>query len=152
MSSPLNPVSPINPANMITTPAQEPQAEVTSSPAEVQTTTEAAQPTQTKQETSQSTTAVAPAPSAGNTTTTQQQSVPKGKVLVPGFGIVLSLELLNKPIQQQQIQLNDALEYQQELPYELRGNQEYLFELINNGNGDNFFNMFVITLNKFMVK
>jgi hypothetical protein len=77
-----------------------------------------------------------PAPTA--TTTTQETTqtpttpqAPKGKVLVPGFGIVLSLETLNKPMQIQQIQLNDALTYQQELPYELKGNQGILLELLS---------------------
>jgi hypothetical protein len=77
-----------------------------------------------------------PAPTA--TTTTQETTqtptalqAPKGKELVPGFGIVLSLEILNKPMQIQEIQLNDALAYQQELPYELKGNQGILLELLS---------------------
>jgi hypothetical protein len=58
-------------------------------------------------------------------------SVPKGKALVPGFGLVMSLEVLNNPIQMQQEQtLSLSLEYQQELPYELRGNQNLLLEFI----------------------
>jgi hypothetical protein len=72
-----------------------------------------------------------PAQPAGATPTTSQPQTPKGKELVPGFGIVLSLEILNKPMQIQEIQLNDALAYQQELPYELRGNQGILLELLS---------------------
>jgi hypothetical protein len=65
--------------------------------------------------------------------------VPKGKELVPGFGVVMSLEILNKPMQTQEIQLNDALAYQQELPYELRGNQNFLLQLIADTDvGDSF--------------
>ena len=66
-------------------------------------------------------------------------SVPKGKDLVPGFGIVMSLELLNAPITFQQQQLEIALDYSQELPDGIRGNQNFLFEIISNGNSDNFF-------------
>jgi hypothetical protein len=76
----------------------------------------------------------ASAPSAENTTSTSatpQVSVPRGKALVPGFGLVMSLEVLNNPIQMQQEQtLNTLLEYAQELPYELRGNQNLLLQFI----------------------
>jgi hypothetical protein len=66
-----------------------------------------------------------------STSTTAQVSVPKGKALVPGFGLVMSLEVLNNPIQMQQEQtLNTLLEYQQELPYEFRGNQDLLIQFI----------------------
>jgi hypothetical protein len=86
----------------------------------------------TTQQTSTST--GASAASAENTTSTQatpQVSVPKGKALVPGFGLVMSLEVLNNPIQMQQEQtLSLSLEYQQELPYELRGNQDLLIQFI----------------------
>ena len=83
---------------------------------------------------STSTSKDASAPSAENTTSTSatpQVSVPKGKALVPGFGLVMSLEVLNNPIQMQQEQtLNTLLEYAQELPYELRGNQNLLLQFI----------------------
>jgi hypothetical protein len=86
----------------------------------------------TTQQTSTST--GASAASAENTTSTQatpQVSVPKGKALVPGFGLVMSLEVLNNPIQMQQEQtLSLLLEYQQELPYELRGNQDLLLQFV----------------------
>jgi hypothetical protein len=52
----------------------------------------------------------------------------------------MSLEILNKPMQIQEIQLNDALAYQQELPYELRGNQGVLLQLITEGNISDAFN------------
>jgi hypothetical protein len=68
-------------------------------------------------------------------------SVPKGKDLVPGFGIVMSLELLNAPITFQQQQLEIALDYSQELPDGIRGNQEFLTELITQGSATNLFDI-----------
>jgi hypothetical protein len=43
--------------------------------------------------------------------------VPKGKELVPGFGITMSLDVLNNGIQLQEIQLNDVLTLIQEQEY-----------------------------------
>lgn len=43
--------------------------------------------------------------------------VPKGKSLVPGFGLTMSLDLLNAPVQMQEIQLNDILNLIQEQDY-----------------------------------
>jgi hypothetical protein len=68
--------------------------------------------------------------SESTTSTSQQQEVPKGKTMVQGFGLVMSLEILNAPIVQQEQTLNTLLEYQQELPYELRGNQDFLLQFI----------------------
>jgi hypothetical protein len=66
--------------------------------------------------------------------------VPKGKELVPGFGLVMSLDILNKPMQMQQQQLEIALEYTQELPNELRGNQGFIINLITESNTADAFN------------
>jgi hypothetical protein len=73
------------------------------------------------------------------TKTEQKVDVPKGKELVPGFGLVMSLELLNKPMnfQQQQLQIN--LDYTQELSNEFRGNTDFLLQLLtDNDVGDSF--------------
>jgi hypothetical protein len=43
--------------------------------------------------------------------------VPKGKDLVPGFGITMSLDVLNNGIQLQEIQLNDVLTLIQDQEY-----------------------------------
>ena len=65
--------------------------------------------------------------------------VPKGKELVPGFGLVMSLDILNKPMQMQQQKLQINLDYSQELPIELRGNQDFLLQLLTDNNvGDSF--------------
>ena len=47
----------------------------------------------------------------------QAPEVPKGKELVPGFGITMSLDVLNNGIQLQEIQLNDVLTLIQEQEY-----------------------------------
>jgi len=47
----------------------------------------------------------------------QEVKVPAGKDLVPGFGITMSLDILNNGIQLQEIQLNDVLTMIQEQEY-----------------------------------
>ena len=49
--------------------------------------------------------------------TEQAPDVQKGKELVPGFGITMSLDVLNNGIQLQEIQLNDVLTMLQEQEY-----------------------------------
>ena len=68
-------------------------------------------------------------------------SVPKGRDLVPGFGLVMSLDLINAPINFQQQQLEIALDYSQELPDGIRGNQEFLAEIINQGSASGIFDI-----------
>ena len=70
----------------------------------------------------------------------QKIEVPKGKDLVNGFGLVMSLDLINKPMQMQQQQLEIALEYTQELPNEFRGNQGFILNLITESNTADAFN------------
>jgi len=129
MSSPVNPVSPISaPAiqePMPPAPAPEPP------PLQEVPSDTPASPAPTATTTTQETLAPPPTTSSGTTPTTSTPQVPKGKTLVPGFGVVMSLEILNKPMQTQEIQLNDALAYQQELPYELGRNQGILLELLS---------------------
>lgn len=72
--------------------------------------------------------------------TPQKIEVPKGKELVGGFGLVMSLEILKNPITFQQQQLEIALDYSQELPYELRGNQGVLLQFITESNTADAFN------------
>jgi hypothetical protein len=121
MSSPVNPVSPLNPANM-----DQPATVTETQPAGQEITV-----MQTTADTAKTEVAPQTTPSSESTTSTsQQQETPKGKTLVPGFGIVLSLDILNAPAMQQEQTLSTLLEYQQELPYELRGNQDLLLEFI----------------------
>jgi hypothetical protein len=125
VSSPISPASPLNPVTSVeATPIV---SDAPLSPVQEMTPTVSTTQTSTSKDAS--------APSAESTTSTQatpQVSVPKGKALVPGFGLVMSLEVLNNPIQMQQEQtLSLLLEYQQELPYELRGNQNLLLQFIS---------------------
>jgi hypothetical protein len=126
------------------TPVQT-QSAPASPAAETKTETKSETKSESKQESKQETKAEAPATAKAaestSSTPAQQPSVPKGKELVAGFGLVLSLEILNNPIQFQQIQLNTLLEYTQELSYEFRGHQSFLLELIGYGNSDNFFSI-----------
>jgi hypothetical protein len=67
--------------------------------------------------------------------------VPKGKQLVPGFGLVMSLEILNAPAIQQEQTLAIALDYTQELPDGIRRNTDFLLQLLtDNDVGDSFRN------------
>ena len=65
--------------------------------------------------------------------------VPKGKELVHGFGIVLSLEILNKPIIQQ-IQITDAFKFEQGLNDDIGKTQNFQLELIQLGTSQDDFN------------
>lgn len=149
VSSPISPVSPINP---MMTPDPLPQVEVPmAAPVEMspaaplpQTTVSSestsiqSSPTVSKQEVS-STPVVATPSSETKQDTPKAIEVPKGKDLVPGFGLVMSLDILNKPMQFQQQQLEIALEYTQELPNEFRGNQSFLLQLFTDSVvGDGF--------------
>ena len=64
--------------------------------------------------------------------------VPKGKEIVHGFGIVLSLEILNKPIIQQ-IEITDAFKFEQEINSEFGRNQNLQLELIQLGTSQDDF-------------
>ena len=64
--------------------------------------------------------------------------VPKGKEIVHGFGIVLSLEILNKPIIQQ-IEITDAFKFEQETNREFGRNQNLQLELIQLGTSQDDF-------------
>ena len=85
-------------------------------------------------------------PTAANTETKETKTdtkidVPKGKDLVPGFGLVMSLEILNAPIVFQQQQLEIVLNYTQELDSGTRNQQGFLHGLLMEGNSDNFYNI-----------
>jgi hypothetical protein len=58
----------------------------------------------------------------------QAPDVPKGKELVPGFGITMSLDVLNNGIQLQEIQLNEVLTLIQEQEYGTQ--QNILLDLV----------------------
>ena len=134
VSSPVSPSSPLNPVNTQTTitPAGLPTnstPEPVSSPLEVKV-------EQPKQEVKSEPKTKEDSPK--ETPKTEQKSeskespkldVPKGKELVHGFGIVLSLEILNKPIIQQ-IELTDAFKFDQELNNDFGKNENFKLELL----------------------
>jgi hypothetical protein len=134
ISSPVSPSSPLNPVNTQTTvePAGLPTnsaPEVVSSPLELKV-------EQPKQEVKSEPKAKEDNPK--ETPKAEQKSeskespkldVPKGKQLVHGFGIVLSLEILNKPIIQQ-IELTDAFKFDQEINNDFGKNENFKLELL----------------------
>jgi hypothetical protein len=119
INSPVSPISPVNPMNApVTQTVETPQAvpvELTNIP-------------------------LSPTASESSETKTETKiDVPKGKDLVPGFGLVMSLELLNKPMDFQQKQLQLNIDYTQELINEFRGNTDFLLQLLtDNDVGDSF--------------
>ena len=134
VSSPVSPSSPLNPINTQTTvtPAglsTNSTPEPVSSPLEVkveQPKQEVKSEPKTKEDSPKET------PKAEQKSESKESpklDVPKGKELVHGFGIVLSLEILNKPIIQQ-IELTDAFKFDQELNNDFGKNENFKLELL----------------------
>lgn len=146
VSSPVSPSSPLNPVNNpppVVAPPPAPAEPVSVSPVEVKV-------EQPKQEVKDTPKAKEdnPKDTAKETPKAEQKSdskdspkldVPKGKELVHGFGIVLSLEILNKPIIQQ-IEITDAFKFDQEINSEFGKNQNLQLELIQLGTSQDDFN------------
>ena len=135
VSSPVSPSSPLNPVNQTSTTVDTTTTQTTmqdtsiASPVEVKI----EQPKQEVKETPK-----AKEDNPKDTPKTEQKNeskespkldVPKGKELVHGFGIVLSLEILNKPIIQQ-IELTDAFKFDQELNNDFGKNENFKLELL----------------------
>ena len=140
VSSPVSPTSPLNPINTSPAGLAENSAPDIVSPV---TNVQVEQPKQEVKETPK-----AKEESPKDPPKTEQKSeskespkldVPKGKQLVHGFGIVLSLEILNKPIIQQ-IELTDAFKFEQEINSEFGRNQNLQLELIQLGTSQDDFN------------
>jgi hypothetical protein len=144
VTNPMNvnsPVSPISPVNQMDVPVPTAMEVPPVAPVEMQMQMTVETP---KVEASSSAT-TSSSQTATSTTETKQEApqkieVPKGKELVGGFGLVMSLEILNNPITFQQQQLEIALDYSQELPYELRGSQGVLLQFITESNTADAFN------------
>ena len=123
VNSPISPISPINTMDVPATPIMETPV---TAPVEMQVTNIQSSPT---------------ASESNETKTDTKIEVPKGRSLVPGFGLVMSLEVLNKPMEFQQQQLQQSLDYTQELSIEFRGNTDFLLQLLtDNDVGDSFRN------------
>ena len=150
-----NVTSPVSPTSVIEIPTPAPvmqpepvTAQTESVPMQTTTTTTESKPSSTT-ETKVETKTEAKSESSANTSEqkeTKSESggkidVPKGKELVPGFGLVMSLDILNAPAIMQEQTLAIALDYTQELPNDIRGQQGFFLELITNSYvGDSFRN------------
>jgi hypothetical protein len=150
-TSPISPISPTNPNSVISqqiTTASVPQIEpvtvqdLSALPTGNLDTTLAVTPVKSEA------TGTTSAPSPASTTTTsgtdkkdnvKGMDVPKGKVLVPGFGVVMSMQLLNSGYNLQQEQMKEYINLLQEQDYERQ--QNILLEFISaNDTGDRLFN------------
>ena len=137
-SSPISPISPMNPnsvVNQVTTaPIIQPEPVIAQDMTALTTTTETV------------TTSVATVKSETNSASTSQSTtttqgtgkapeVPKGKTLVPGFGIVMSMQLINSGYNMQQTQIEESIKLIQEEEYGRQ--QNILLEFISaNDTGD----------------
>lgn len=144
VSSPVSPSSPLNPVNTqpIVTPAGLPE----NSPVSPLSTPMPTVSEQPKQEVKDTPKAKEDSPKdppkqeqKNEKTESPKLEPPKGKELVHGFGIVLSLEILNKPIIQQ-IEITDAFKFEQELNNDFGKNQNFQLELIQLGTSQDDFN------------
>ena len=142
IASPVSPSSPLNPANNpppVAAPPP-PPAEVNplASPMEVKV-------EQPKQEVKSEPKAKEDSPKEPPKQEQKNESkenpkldIPKGKELVHGFGVVLSLEILNKPIINQ-IQITDAFKFEQEIGKDVGKTQNLQLELIQLGTSQDDF-------------
>lgn len=136
-SNPVSPGSPLNPINTPVASAVAPEVTLSTTDVQVeQPKQEVKSEPKTKEDSPKET------PKAEQKSESKESpklDVPKGKQLVHGFGIVLSLEILNKPIIQQ-IELTDAFKFEQEINSEFGRNQNLQLELIQLGTSQDDFN------------
>ena len=135
-TSPISPVSPTNPNSVIsqqitTAPIIPPEPVIVQDMTALTTTTETpATSVATVQSTStiastttSSSTGSSVTPSTTTTSgTVKAPEVPKGKEIVPGFGIVLSMQILNAGYNMQQAQIVESIKLIQEQDYERQQN------------------------------
>ena len=128
VASPVSPISPLNPSSVInqvtTAPIIQPEPVIVQDMTAL-TTTETPTTSVATVTSSQATT------EKQSTTTTSGTDkkdnpkgidIPKGKALVPGFGIVLSMQLLNSGYNMQQQQIQESIKLIQEQDYERQQN------------------------------
>ena len=145
-TSPISPISPTNPnsvLNQVTTaPIMQPEPVIVQDMTALTTTTEtpATSVATVKSESSGTTSAQSPASTTTTSGTGKKDNIkapetPKGKDLVPGFGIVMSMQLLNAGYNMQQAQLEESIKLIQEEEYGRQ--QNILLEFISaNDTGD----------------
>ena len=140
-TSPISPISPMNPnsvLNQVTTaPIIPPEPVIVQDMTALTTTTEtpATSVATVKSETSGATSAPNPASTTTTSGTVKAPEVPKGRTIVPGFGIVMSMQLLNAGYNMQQAQIEESIKLIQEQEYGRQ--QNILLEFISaNDTGD----------------
>ena len=136
VASPISPISPLNPI-VTTAPIIPPEPVIVQDMTALTTTeTPATSVATVKSESSGGTSAPSPVTSTTTTSGTgRAPETPKGKDLVPGFGIVLSMQLLNAGYNMQQAQIEESIKLIQEQEYGRQ--QNILLEFISaNDTGD----------------
>lgn len=141
VASPVSPISPLNPNSVINqqvtlAPAIQPEPVIVQDMTALTTTETPA----TSVATVKSESGVTSAPSPVISTTTTQATVkapeaPKNKELVPGFGIVMSMQILNAGYNMQQAQIEESIKLIQEQDYERQQNLLIDF-IVSNDTGD----------------
>jgi len=144
VASPVSPISPLNPNSVVNqqvtlAPAIQPEPVIVQDMTAL-TTTETTTTSVATVKSEVSGTTSAPSPVTSTTTTSaivKAPEVPKNKELVPGFGIVMSMQILNSGYNLQQTQIEEYIKFEQEQEYGRE--QELLFNLvIANDTGDRF--------------
>ena len=141
--SPISPISPTNPNSVVSQSTQNitmtsdielVQQPIVIEPSVSLNTTSSTLGSTTVSSATQSSTQSSP--SSSNTTPSVQTTEPK-KEIVPGFGIVLSMQILNAPYNMQQEQMNEYISLEQENEYGRI--QEFTLSLLSETNvGDRF--------------
>jgi len=163
LESPISPISPINPTvqdtsepqniGVIPTPIDDVTAPenvqtlITTQPDLVPSLKEESGETQPENKKEESGTTSTEEPSESEQEQKQEEQeekvkekapdVPEGKALVPGFGLTMSLDILNQGIEIQEIQLNDVLTLIQEQDYATQ--QNFLIDFVFQDDVNNAF-------------
>ena len=145
VASPVSPISPLNPNSVINqqvtlAPIVVPESVTVQDMTAIATTplteTVSTSVATVKSEVVGTTSALSPVTSTTTTSATvKAPETPKGKELVPGFGIVLSMQILNSGYNLQQTQIEESIKLIQEQDYERQ--QNLFIEFISaNDTGD----------------
>ena len=145
-TSPISPISPINPNSVISQSinAQSMTTDIaivqTPAMTDMTTTTATTQSSTSTVSTTPSVSLTSTSTSSTSSTTSSQDKkdvAPKGKEIVPGFGIVMSMQLLNAGYNMQQQQVQEYINLEQENEYGRI--QEFTLSLLSETNvGDRF--------------
>ena len=141
VASPVSPISPLNPNSVINqqvtlAPVIQPEPVIVQDMTALTTTETPATSVATVKSESGATSAPSPVISTTTTqATVKAPEAPKGKEIVPGFGIVLSMQILNAGYNMQQAQIEESIKLIQEQDYERQQNLLIDF-IVSNDTGD----------------